>query len=51
MGSPGHLRLAGVQRNPTHILNTSKPITKVLIDHILRFSTCFMSVSVRLALE
>ena len=50
MGSSGHLKLVGVQRSPTHILNTSKP-TKVLIDHILRFSTCFVSVSARLALE
>ena len=48
MGSSGHLKFAGVQS--THILNTSKP-TKVLIDHILRFSTCFVSVSARLALE
>ena len=38
MGSPGHLKFAGVQRSPTHILNISKP-SKVLIDHIFRFST------------
>ena len=50
MGSPGHLKFAGVQRSPTHILDTSKP-TKVLIDHILRFSTCFVSVSARLAIK
>ena len=44
------LELLEFREVPHTSKNTSKQ-TKEQIDHILRFSACFMSVSARLALE
>ena len=48
--TPAILLLLETRETPYTLKNTSKP-TQVHIDQILRFSTSFVSVSARLALE
>ena len=48
--TPAILELLEFRKVPHTSKNTSKP-TKEQIDHILRFRTCFVSVSARVALE
>ena len=48
MGTPGHLKLAGVPRNLIHIQEHLQAI-QVHIDQILRLSTSFVSVSARIS--
>ena len=50
MSSPVILSLLEFRETLDTLKNISKP-TKEQIDHILRFSTCFVSVRARLALE
>ena len=48
MGTPGHLKLAGVPRSPIHIQEHLQAI-QGQIDQIFRLSTIFVSVSARIS--
>ena len=48
MGTPGHLKLSGVPRSLMHIQEDLQAIQEQ-IDHILRLSTSFVSVSARIS--